>query len=302
MSDEAHFQLSGVVNKQNCRYWSLQNPNELHEKSLHSERVTVRCLVSSQEVNGPFFFEDNEGEATTVTAARYMHMTETFFRNQLPRFPSVTWFQQDGATAHTARISTNTLKHPFPNCLIHERRPHLACKISWFIGMWFFLVGIRVWCMHIAHRILKHWRPTSAIQSATFRWWWTVCSLHCLLGLPMWDVDTCWDNHNNKCPSLTRFIVPEKGCIGTAMCVGQMQANEVWLGSCWSVCWVRGGAVEIFAALSLRWRPVTGCRPGDAAVAELPHNSDSSTVSDRWSRLAALLLSCRKRNCGRLWL
>jgi hypothetical protein len=79
MSDEAHFQLSGVVNKQNCRYWSPQNLNELHEKPLHSERVTLWCSVSSQGVIGPFFFEDNEGKATTMTAARYVHMIETFF-------------------------------------------------------------------------------------------------------------------------------------------------------------------------------------------------------------------------------
>jgi hypothetical protein len=53
---------------------------------------------------------------------------------------------------------------------IHERWPHLACKISRFIGMWFFSCGdiLRVWCMQIAHRILKHWRPTSAVQSAIF--------------------------------------------------------------------------------------------------------------------------------------
>jgi hypothetical protein len=78
MSDEAYFQLSDVVNKQNCRYWSPRNLNELHKKPLHSERVTVWCSVSSQGVIGPFFFEDSEGKATTLTAARYMYMKETF--------------------------------------------------------------------------------------------------------------------------------------------------------------------------------------------------------------------------------
>jgi hypothetical protein len=76
--DEAHFELSDVVNKQSCRYSSPQNPNELHEKPLQSERVTVWCSVSSQGVIGSFFFEDNEGKATTLTAARYVHMIETF--------------------------------------------------------------------------------------------------------------------------------------------------------------------------------------------------------------------------------
>ena len=34
MSDEAHFHLSGFVNKQNFRYWSATNPIEFHERPL----------------------------------------------------------------------------------------------------------------------------------------------------------------------------------------------------------------------------------------------------------------------------
>jgi len=30
-SDEAHFHLSGAVNKQNFRYWAERNPGELQE-------------------------------------------------------------------------------------------------------------------------------------------------------------------------------------------------------------------------------------------------------------------------------
>ena len=44
-SDEAHFHLIGCVNKQNFRYWARANPHELHERPLHSERVTVWCAV-----------------------------------------------------------------------------------------------------------------------------------------------------------------------------------------------------------------------------------------------------------------
>jgi hypothetical protein len=35
-SDEAHFHLSGCVNKQNFRYWAENNPQQLHERPLHS--------------------------------------------------------------------------------------------------------------------------------------------------------------------------------------------------------------------------------------------------------------------------
>jgi hypothetical protein len=41
MSDEAHFHISGYVNKQNCRYWAPANPHQLHEQPLHSQNVTV---------------------------------------------------------------------------------------------------------------------------------------------------------------------------------------------------------------------------------------------------------------------
>jgi len=41
MSDEAHFHLNGSVNKQNFQYWAPQNPHEVHERLLHSPKVTV---------------------------------------------------------------------------------------------------------------------------------------------------------------------------------------------------------------------------------------------------------------------
>ena len=46
-SDEAHFHLSGMVNKQKFRYWSQNNPRELHQRPLHSPKVTVWCAMGS---------------------------------------------------------------------------------------------------------------------------------------------------------------------------------------------------------------------------------------------------------------
>ena len=45
MTDEAHFQLTGYVNKQNYRFWADTNPNELHERLLHASKVTVWCAL-----------------------------------------------------------------------------------------------------------------------------------------------------------------------------------------------------------------------------------------------------------------
>ncbi|KAF2347113.1 hypothetical protein FHG87_022131 [Trinorchestia longiramus] len=58
-SDEAHFHLSGSVNKQNCRYCAEDNPRELHQRPLQSPKVTVWCAVSKFGVIGPYFFEED---------------------------------------------------------------------------------------------------------------------------------------------------------------------------------------------------------------------------------------------------
>jgi hypothetical protein len=52
MSDQAHFHLSGFVNKQNFHYWSTTNPIELHERPLHSSKITVRCAIFHLELSG----------------------------------------------------------------------------------------------------------------------------------------------------------------------------------------------------------------------------------------------------------
>jgi hypothetical protein len=55
-SDEAHFHISGAVNKQNFRYWAERNPRELKERPLPSPRVTVWCAVADFGVIDPYFF------------------------------------------------------------------------------------------------------------------------------------------------------------------------------------------------------------------------------------------------------
>ena len=119
MSDEAHFHLSGYVNKQNCRYWCENNPHELHQRPLHSPKVTVWCAVSAMGIIGPFFFEDAQGRTTTVTSQRYAAMIETFLAPALEQFPANEyWFQQDGATSHSARLSMGALRTLFGNHII----------------------------------------------------------------------------------------------------------------------------------------------------------------------------------------
>ena len=78
LSDEAHFHLSGYVNKQNMRYWADSNPRHLHQSPLHSPKVTVWCATSSVRIVGPWFFEEN-GVTVTVNSERYVNMLEQYF-------------------------------------------------------------------------------------------------------------------------------------------------------------------------------------------------------------------------------
>jgi len=120
MSDEAHFHLNGTVNKQNCCYWSKDNLHNIHQRPLHSDHVTVWCAVAPFGIIGPYFFEEN-GVTVTVNSARYIEMITNFLRPELHRRRincANVWFQQDGATAHTANESLTIVLNTFP------RAPH----------------------------------------------------------------------------------------------------------------------------------------------------------------------------------
>lgn len=47
MSDEAHLHLSGYVNKQNVQYRAPRSPPDLHQRPLHSLKVTAPWAVHS---------------------------------------------------------------------------------------------------------------------------------------------------------------------------------------------------------------------------------------------------------------
>ncbi|GFU48006.1 DUF4817 domain-containing protein [Trichonephila clavipes] len=90
-SDEAHFWLNGYVNKQNCRIWSEANPQEPQH---------------------------------TVNGDRYRVMITKFFIPDLNNHDvQELWFQQDGATCHTARATIDLLKDTFGDRLISRFGP-----------------------------------------------------------------------------------------------------------------------------------------------------------------------------------
>ena len=105
MSDEAHFHLHGTANKQNFWYWSVANPHKLHWRPTYDPKVTIWCAVWSRGVIGPYFFEDEDGKATTVTSQCYTEMINEFLYPNLPPNNGTLWFQQDGTMVHTEVIS-----------------------------------------------------------------------------------------------------------------------------------------------------------------------------------------------------
>ncbi|GFV71456.1 putative DD41D transposase [Trichonephila clavipes] len=118
-SDEAHFWLNGYVNKQNCRIWSESNPQVYVETPLHPEKLTVWCALWAGGIIGPYFFKNDEGHNVTVNGDRYRAMITNFFIPELNNHDvQKLWFQQDGATCHTARATIDLLKDTFGDRLI----------------------------------------------------------------------------------------------------------------------------------------------------------------------------------------
>ncbi|GFX30576.1 transposable element Tc3 transposase [Trichonephila clavipes] len=119
-SDEAHFWLNGYVNKQNCRIWSEANPQVYVETPLHPEKLTVCALYRLVES----FFKNDEGHNVTVNGDRYRAMITNFFIPELNNHDvQELWFQQDGATCHTARATIDLLKDTFGERLISRFGP-----------------------------------------------------------------------------------------------------------------------------------------------------------------------------------
>lgn len=118
-SDEAHFWMNGYVNKQNCRIWSENNPHEVHQVAMHPQKVTVWCGFWAGGIIGPYFFENEAGAAITVNGERYRSMITNFFWPKLDDMDTDDmWFQQDGATCHTAHATMDILHERFPDMVI----------------------------------------------------------------------------------------------------------------------------------------------------------------------------------------
>ena len=109
-SDEAYYDLGGYVNKEKCRIWDTENPHPYIEKPTHPKRVIFWCAFWSRGIIGPYFFENEQGEAVTVNGNRYRVMFTKIDEEDIGNI----WFQQDGATTcHTAEATLDVFRPVF---------------------------------------------------------------------------------------------------------------------------------------------------------------------------------------------
>ncbi len=83
----------------------------------------------------PFFFENERGVAVTVNGERYRAMLNEFlFREIEEEDIGGIWFQQDGATCHTANATINLLRTVFEDRIISRNSdivwPPRSCDLT----------------------------------------------------------------------------------------------------------------------------------------------------------------------------
>ncbi|GFU10943.1 DUF4817 domain-containing protein [Trichonephila clavipes] len=98
---------------------SEANPQVYVETPLYPEKLfgALYALVES-------FFKNDEGHNVTVNGDRYKAMITNFFITELNNHDvQELWFEQDGATCHTARATIDLLKDTFGDRLISRFGP-----------------------------------------------------------------------------------------------------------------------------------------------------------------------------------
>ena len=92
--------------------------------SIHAPRTSacpIRIKFASKNLVSRLTLHGPAGRAETVNSARYTETLRTFLEPELQSLGVETqtlWFQQDGATAHTAKSAMRVLNEMFPARMI----------------------------------------------------------------------------------------------------------------------------------------------------------------------------------------
>ncbi|GFU57466.1 putative DD41D transposase [Trichonephila clavipes] len=97
----------------------------LHQSSFGAlfRKTDCWCALWAGGI-GPYFFKNDEDHNVTVNGDRYTAMITNFFIPERNNHDvQELWFQQDGATCHTARATIDLLKDTFGDRLISRFGP-----------------------------------------------------------------------------------------------------------------------------------------------------------------------------------
>ncbi|GFT45004.1 uncharacterized protein TNCV_1575621 [Trichonephila clavipes] len=114
-----------IYSSKKCFFFQSEaNPQVYVETPSHPEKLTVWCALWAGGIIGPYFFKNDEGHNVTVNGDRYRAMITNFFIPELNNHDvQELWFQQDGATCHTACATIDLLKDTFGDRLISRFGP-----------------------------------------------------------------------------------------------------------------------------------------------------------------------------------
>ena len=161
MTNEAHFHLDGFV-----------NPKVIHQRPLHAAKVPVWCGITASKSVWPYFFEDTNGNAVSINGDQYKQMIREYLFPEMRNMNvDNIFFQQDRATAHTAKKIIRNVKGNFSTQITFSfwGRTVTALifrsKSSWFLSLG--MLEIRVYT-GIPDTIQElEWNITQEINSMT---------------------------------------------------------------------------------------------------------------------------------------
>jgi hypothetical protein len=106
-SDEATFQISGHLNRHNCRVWCSEDLHVYHG-TWKNQRRSQWYAITHRRVTGPFFFVED-----TVTNSSYLDMLEWCAVSQIRELSLRAMSEQDGALPHWV-LSVRQFVNTFP--------------------------------------------------------------------------------------------------------------------------------------------------------------------------------------------
>uniref|UniRef100_A0ABD2WZH6 Tc1-like transposase DDE domain-containing protein n=1 Tax=Trichogramma kaykai TaxID=54128 RepID=A0ABD2WZH6_9HYME len=111
-TDESIFTSDGPRNQQTELMWMPkgQNPHWVDERNNYPDfKIMVFAGIVHDRIIGPYFFETN------INSTIYTEFLSRVFLPQLRRVAPNAYWQQDGASPHNRRVTTELLNDNFPN-------------------------------------------------------------------------------------------------------------------------------------------------------------------------------------------